>query len=401
MRKKHSLAAVIAIAVLVAGGTTAAAGTTADGATTAAPDTTGAPDTTASEAGATIKIGVAGSLSGATAFYGTEAANGVAVAVDELNAAGPHTYEMVAADDECTPEGGVAAFGTLIDVEQVTVIIGSPCSGAALAGMPLASEGAVPMVVASATNPQISEQSGVGGNEYTWRMNIGDGEMAEVFAAYIADAGYSDVATIAVNNDYGRGGVGAYAAQFAEVGINHAAEEYYTQGSGEFRSQLTNIGASGADAMLIIGAHQDGVVLLRQFAELGLDIAVFARGDLVSQGFRDLAGDDTLGEGLLEANNWDSTYAATPEFAEAYRAMFDHDPLSYAAQAYLATHVVAQAVEAGGPDREGINAGLAEVSWDSPYGPIEFDDNHQAHHDMFLLGFVNGEIELVERIPVS
>ena len=72
----------------------------------------------------------------------------------------------------------------------------------------------------------------------------------------------------------------------------------------------TKIGGSGAEAMLIIGAHQDGAVMMRQFKELALTIKVFARGDLVSKGFQTVAGDPSLGDGLLEANNWDSTFSA-------------------------------------------------------------------------------------------
>jgi len=350
----------------------------------------------------TIKIGVSGSFTGATAFYGQEAERGVRLAVAELNGqGGAYQYEVAVADDECGPDGGASAFGNLIDVEQVDVIIGSPCSGAALGGMPLLPEAGIPALAVSATNPAITEQAGVGGNDYMWRMNIGDDVMATVWSKYIADQGVTQVATIAVNNDFGRGGVNAYKAQFPNHDIEVVAEEYYEQGGGEFRAQLTQIGNSGAEALLIIGAHQDGAVMIRQLKELGLDTAVFARGDIVSSGFQDVAGDPNLGNGILEANNWDSTYEAYPDLAEAYREEYGSDPLSYAVQAYLGTMVIAQAVEAGGPGPEGIQAGLAEVSWDSPIGPIEFDDHHQAHHDMFVLGFVDGGIVLIDRVPTT
>ena len=403
LRRFQTTAAMAAAVTLVlaACGADPAATTSDSGAATPTDTTSQPPESEAPEA-QTIKIGVSGSFSGATAFYGQEAERGVRLAVAELNdEGGPYEYEVVTADDECTPDGGASAFGNLMDVEEVDVIIGSPCSGAALGGMPLLPDGQVPALAVSATNPAITEQAGAGGNEYMWRMNIGDDVMARVWAQYIADQGITRIATIAVNNDFGRGGVEAYKAQFPEHDVEVVAEEYYEQGGGEFRAQLTQIGDSGAEAMLIIGAHQDGAVMIRQLRELALDIDVFARGDLVSSGFQEVAGDPNLGDGMLEANNWDSTYEAYPELADAYRAEHDSDPLSYAVQAYLGTMVIAQAAEAGGAGSEGIQAGLAEVSWDSPIGPIEFDDNHQAHHDMFILGFVDGEIVLIDRVATA
>lgn len=350
----------------------------------------------------TIKIGVSGSFSGATAFYGQEAEKGVRLAVKQLNAQGGAVqYEVVTADDECSPDGGASAFGNLLDVEKVDVIIGSPCSGAVLGGMPLLPDAQVPALAVSATNPSITEQAGVGGNEYMWRMNISDAVMAQFFSGYIADQGITKIATIAVNNDYGRGGVSAYKAVFPDHNVDVVAEEYYEQGGGEFRAQLTSIGNSGAQAMLIIGAHQDGAVMIRQLKELGLDIQVFARGDIVSAGFQEAAGDPCLGNGIQEANNWDSTYAAYPDIAQAYTAEYGGDALSYAVQAYLGTMVVAKAVEAGGASSAGIETGLGQVSWDSPIGPIQFDDHHQAHHDMFILGFQDCEINLIERVPTQ
>src|SRR5262249_47153122 len=204
----------------------------------------------------------------------------------------------------------------LIDVQQVDVIIGSPCSGAALSGMALLPASKVPGLVVSATNPSITEQAGTGRNAYVWRLNIGDDVMAKVFAKYIADKGIKKVALIAVNNDFGRGGVGAYKKSFADNGVTVPTEQYYTQGGGDFRPQLTNIKASGAEAMLIIGAHQDAAVMLRQYKELGLGFKVFARGDVVSTAFQQAAGDANLGNGVEEANNWDSTYSLYPGFAK-------------------------------------------------------------------------------------
>ena len=349
-----------------------------------------------------IQVGVVGSFSGATAFYGQEAERGTQIAVDELNAqGGKYIYQYQKADDACTPDGGAAAYGHLIDVQKVDVILGSPCSSATLGGISLLPPAQVPNVIVSSTNPTITAGAGVGGNQYIWRVNISDAVMATVWSKYIADQGITKIATIAANNDYGRGAITAYKAEFPKNNVQAVAEEYYTQGSGEFRSLLTSIGGSGAQAMLIVGAHQDAAVMMRQFKELGMTIRVFARGDVVSRGFQDTAGDPNLGNGIQEANNWDSTYSAYPDFEKAYEAKFGGAGTSYSVQAWIGMHVIDLAAQAGGPGRAGIQSGLAGVNWTSPIGPIAFDDHHQAHHDMFILSFQDGKIVLVNRMPTN
>src|SRR5215472_5370534 len=309
----------------------------------------------------TIRIGLSASFSGATAFYGQLAKSGAQVAVDELNAkGGKYRYQLVTADDQCTPDGGSSAFGNLLDVQQVDVILGSPCSAATLGGMTLLPAAKVPALTVSATDPSITQQAGIGGNKYMWRMNIGDDVMATVFSKYIAAQGIKKIAIIAVNSDFGQGAVAAYKKTFAADAVTITTTQFYTQGGGDFRTQLTNIGASGAQAVLVIGAYQDAAVMMRQFKELGLGIRVYARGDVVCNG-------------IQEADNWDSSYQAYPRFAKAFRQKFHSDPQSYAVQAWLGMQVIAQAVAAGGGGPAGIERGLAKVSWSSPIGPVKFD----------------------------
>jgi branched-chain amino acid transport system substrate-binding protein len=351
-----------------------------------------------------VKIGVSGSFSGVTAFYGQQAKAGADVAVAELNAKKGATvkYQLVQADDTCTPDGGAAAYGSLIDVSKVAVILGSPCSSSVLGGMPVIEKARIPNLAVSATSPDITKNAGIGGNAYVWRMNLGDDVMAEIYAGYIARAGVTKLATIAVNNAYGQGAVAAYKDTLPRRNVQVVSTQFYTQGGGDFRPQLSQIRASGAEAMLIIGAHQDGVVMMKQFKELGLNIPVFARGDIVSKSFQEVAGDPNLGNGIREANNWDATYKAYPQFATAFEKRFKEAAGSYAVQAYLGVNVIAKAVEAGkGVTPAAIQRGLGKVSWKSPIGLIDFDSHHQAHHDMFILEFKNGKINLNQRLTTT
>ncbi len=380
MRHIHMRGAVILVVLVLLAG--------ASGASSAAPS-----------GKTTVTIGLSGSFSGATAFYGQAARAGAQLAVDQLNTRDPkYAYRLVIADDACTPDGGAQAFSSLIDIQNVDVVLGSPCSAATLAGMTVLPKSQTPGLTQSSTNPRISLQSGVGGNPYMWRINLDDGLMAKVFAKYIADQGVKRIGVIAVNNDYGRGAVAAYKDEFPKNGVTVAEEQYYTQGAGEFRPQLTKIGGARPDAMLDVGASQDAAVLVRQLKELGLTFRVFTRGDVVSTTFQETANDPCLGNGIQEATNWDGSNTVVALFYKEYSAKYNANPLSYAGQSYFAVQAIALAVNAGGPGRAGIQRGLSRVNWQSPIGRIKFDDHNQAHGNMFIVGFVNCQIQLIRTV---
>jgi branched-chain amino acid transport system substrate-binding protein len=348
-----------------------------------------------------ISIGVSASMSGATAFYSQEVEKGVRVAVDELNASDDKfTFSYVVADDQCSPDGGAQAYGKLADVNHVDVILGSPCSAAVLGGMPILSRSQIPGMTAAATNPTIGQQSGVGGNRFSWRMQVDDAIMARAFARYIADQGVRTVATMAVNNDFGRGAVATYDTEFKNDGITIADHQYYTQASGEFRPQLTAISAKHPDAMLLIGQYPDAVVMRHQMQELSmLNIKMFTRGDVVSQPFVELAKDPHLGDGIQEATYWDASLASDPRFVQSFKKEYSAGPSLDAYVSYYAVKVFALAAHAaGGGGPANLEKGLSRVNWDSPMGAIRFDDHNQGHTNTYIVGYENGKITMVKAL---
>jgi branched-chain amino acid transport system substrate-binding protein len=350
----------------------------------------------------TVTVGVAGSFSGATAFYGQEAQKGADLAAKALNAAGgKYRYKVVTADDECTPDGGASAYSNLVYSQHVSVILGSPCSAATLGGVATLKRAQVPDLVVSSTSALITVQAGVGGNPYVWRMNVNDATMAAAFTKYMHDHSVTKLATIAVNNDYGRGAITFYKADAGGQRISVTDSEYYTQGAGDFRTQLTKIRFSHPGALLMVGSYGDAVVMLEQMRELGFKIPLYTRGDVVSRSFLSLAKNPTLGQGAIEATNWDPTYSAYPEIENAYQAAYGAAAQSYAVQAYLGVQLIAKAVAAGGGSSAQIQKALSSIDWNSPLGPVKFDDHHQAHPDLFLNTFRSGRIVRLETLPTS
>lgn len=363
----------------------------------------GATVAPAQEAGqkTTVKIGISAPLSGTGAFHGMESTKGVELAAEELNAREDTQYEytIVPADDECRPDGGRAALTKLTQIDEVNVVITSNCSGAVLGGMSVLQDTETPGLVAAATNPQITEGAGVGGNEYIWRMNSQDAMFARYFARYIADAGAENVAFLATNNDYGRGVVDAFTTEFEALDVEIATEEFIEQGANDYRPMLTAIDAADADAIVAPLNHPDALVALRQMNEMGMDTKFYARADVVSFAFLEKVEDPHLGDGVEEATYWDASLSSDPDFRPSFVAKYGSEPSLNAYMAYWALKVIDEAIRlGGGADSAQVQAGFEAMDFQTPLGRITFDDHHQAQADVFIVGFVDGEIELIERI---
>lgn len=342
----------------------------------------------------TVKVGLSSAFSGAIGFQGADARNGIELAIADIAAAGSDVaYELVIADDECTPAGGANAFRNLIDVQNVDVILGSGCSGATLGGMPALLEGAeISAMTYGATNPKITES----GNPFMWRMNLNDATIAKSFSRFIADEGVKTVHVLSVNNDFGRGAAAVYEAALPEVGVTMTGADFFTTGSNDLRNVMSKIAQEKPDAVLFFGEPPDCALLARQKRELNIDVKLYSRGACYTDEALHLMGDPNLGNGLAEAAYW----ARTPEqdMVERYHEKYGSYPAYNAALAYYAMLVVNEAVKVGGPTKQGITEGLTNLDAELAIGPVKFDENHQAYPNLFIVRIEDGVSKVLETI---
>ena len=83
---------------------------------------------------AEVLIGVAGPMTGASAWFGVQMARGAALAVADLNAKGGvlgQQVQLIRVDDFCDPEQAVAAARKLVS-DGAIFVVGHMCSGASI-----------------------------------------------------------------------------------------------------------------------------------------------------------------------------------------------------------------------------------------------------------------------------
>lgn len=369
----------------------------------------GAPtDDATPPSGDPIRIGVAFGITGSSTFVSGQGVQGVELAVSELNAAGGvlgRPIELVIQDTECQPAEGVNAARRLIEVENTRLLIGGQCSSETLAIMPVVQELEAVLINSMSTAPSITEQSGIGGNPWVFRVNPPDSSFAPALARAIVDEhGHESIAIVAVNDDLGRGAAEEFTRAFDALGASVVIEEFYQrEGTHDFTATLTAIRASEAEAVVFVGTIEPGVPFIRQSAELQLTQDIYTRGlSLTTQLFEEL-GDLVDGVHSTEPYYAEIDGPENERFVEAFRAMHQTDPVYQAYTAYEAVNVYAQAIEAAGSiEPADVRDALEELSYEVVTGTIEFDEYHQAWTDIYVARVVcdpDCRVEIVETVP--
>jgi branched-chain amino acid transport system substrate-binding protein len=344
-----------------------------------------------------IRVGLYTPLTGGAADLGDDQRKGMTLAVEEINAAGGvagRPLQLFTADNSCTPEGGTSAARELIELHEVSVLLGGMCSGSTFGAMEVLEELEVPGVTTGATNPGLTSPED--GNMWEFRINSHDAMMGEAYASYIANE-VDSVVMFVLNNDYGRGADEAFRTSLGPLGVEVLSTEFFEREQADYRPVLTAIKDADPEGIVIIGAASPINVFIRQFHELDMDQKLFTRGVLDSE-FVDLTADDpSLGEGLTSVNYW--TFGADSEFQEAYEARWGEDARFLAAVAYYGTYVIADAIDrAGSDDPAAIRDALEGTDMMTGMGPVKFDENRQGYSNIYVTVLEDGAIQLLEVI---
>ena len=348
----------------------------------------------------TFKIGVIAPMSGPNARYGAFANKGAALAAKEINAAGGvlgKQIELVSGDSQCVPAEGVAATQRMISLEKTPVIIGDVCSSVTLAMQPLAEESKVLLVNAASSNPDITYKAGVGGFKWTFRNYPTDEVRAATVLEYASKTkGFKKFAVLSVDSDYGRGAIKFTKRYLPKYeGAEILSEDYYKDSETDFRSVLSKIRRSGAQAIFLYGQADTTPIIARQMLELGLagKVALVGNGEFNTK--ETIAAAPKVMNGAVEAAAWLPEVPAprSLKFVEDYRkANGGEMPNNHAYTHYDTLNLVVAAIKsANSLKAEDIRNAMAKIKYDSPMGVVTFDDHNQAVMPMVLLEITDGK----------
>ena len=195
----------------------------------------------------TIKIGVPGAHSGDLVSYGMPSLNAARIVADEYNAKGGilgKQIEIVAEDDQCKPELGTNA-ATKVLSEGAVAVMGSICSGATKAALPIYNDAKIVSISPSATTPELTQK---GDHPYFFRTIASDDVSGHLAGSFAKDKlGLKKVALLHDKGDYGRGFVNYAREMLEKGGVQIVLEEGITPGAVDYGAVIQKIRKAGAD----------------------------------------------------------------------------------------------------------------------------------------------------------
>jgi branched-chain amino acid transport system substrate-binding protein len=354
-----------------------------------------------------IKVGVSMPITGPVAFGGLQERRGLDLALSEINKNGGVLGSQIALlyeDNQCNPSLAVTVTNKLIE-EGVPAIIGAQCSSAVLAAMPVLLKSRIPLVSGIASSPSISEQAGVGGNPWVFRLNPSDRELAVADVKYLQSlGGVQKVAIVAESTDYGRGGADAFATAAKINGLTVVSTDYYPLGNPDFTTIITRLRSNGVQAVAVYQAPADNINFAQQALAQGLTARMTGKvnfdGDAVAA---------LIAQGAFTGASTAYPYSPAAETPEnkAFVAKIiaaNKETSTYETFAgYEELYVLVNAIKkAGSADPAAIRDALSKTRYPSMMGgTISFDDHNQAHNSAVVIAIEGGKVVVKNVFPTN
>ena len=345
-------------------------------------------------AGEMIQIRSLNAITGDVAFLGLPNQRGVELAVADYGlVAGREVSIGAGLDDLCSADGGQAAAQSIVADPDVVGVIGTSCSGAAVAASPLISDAGMVMISPSNTSPALtSDLAGTAGSAYQpgyYRTAHNDLFQGRAVALFVRnELGLNRAAAVHDGDPYTQGLAQAFRDAFEELGGVVSVFTAVNKGDTDMTAVLTEVAAGGPQAVFFpIFMPEGGFIVQQAGGVSGLEgVTLIAADGLLTDNFMELPESEGVymsGPDLRYGSNRNSITGKTAgDFLAAYEDEYGEAPSasfwahSYDAATMLLRAVDRVAVESGGTlyiDRARLRDELDQTGFDGIIGEISCD----------------------------
>ena len=293
----------------------------------------------------TIRVGVFADMTGQTASFGVSTLSGIKMAVDEINAKGGvngRGIEILLEDNQGLPENTKKIVEQLIKEDKVHALIGEVLSTNSLAAAPLAQAAKVPMITPSSTNSRVTK---VG--DYIFRTCFIDEFQGEAMARFAFEN--LKMRRIAVltdfKSDYAKGLSDTFATTFTRLGGRIVSQKTYFQGDEDYSQQLEAIKQSNPQAIYLTGYYNAVGVIAKQARQMKINVPFLGGDGWDSPNLFQLSENSLNDSYITDHFSLQSPSEKVKKFSADYKKLYGLEADSFAALAYDAIYVLADAIQ--------------------------------------------------------
>lgn len=306
-------------------------------------------------AGDTINVAAMLVVSGPVAFLGEDSQGGVEIAISERGQIMGHDLNLSVEDSTCNAEGGQTAAQKVAADPSIVGVVGTNCSGAAAAALPVLSDAGLVLISPSNTSPWLTNSDPDDGGLWApgyYRTAHNDLFQGAIAAQYAYnDLGARTIATVHDGDPYTDGLQLAFANAFAELGGEVLYQGAVNKGDTDMRPILTEIAANAPDVLYFPLFEPEVNFLAAQsveFAELA-DMTLMGADAALVESFPENTGD--AADGMYLSGPYLTPEGAYGDFLDKWDAEYGGAPPSgFHAHAYDATNMLLDAIEAVAQD---------------------------------------------------
>lgn len=322
----------------------------------------------------TVKIAIAGPMSGSVAQYGDMVKAGALTAIEQINAAGGaggNKLEVVLMDDACEPKQAVAVANKIVS-QNIRFVIGHVCSGSTIPASDIYENEGIVMVTPSATAPQLTENKK---RKFIFRTIGRDDQQGPAAAQYIiGKVKPKKVAVLHDKQSYGQGIASSVKKDLEAAKIPVAVFEGINAGDSDYSAVITKLKSQGVDFVYFGGYHPEVGLLLRQAREQGVKATFMGPEGVGNKDVTAIAGPSS--EGMLVTLPAD--FSADPANAALVKAFADKKRDAngpFQMPAYAAVKIIGDAIAgAKSTDPAKVAAYMHKNAFTTPIGKVEYDE---------------------------
>lgn len=322
-----------------------------------------------------VRIGVLAPLTGEDTAVGERMQNGIALAIEEANAAGGFRegmpFRTIVRDENLAwGAAGNAAVDMVFD-DGVWALLGALEDSASHILTRVVLKLETPMVNTAGTDPTLTEHA------IPWlvRMRPDDRQTCYALANRVFRTDRRErVAVFRANDRYARAGIGEFTDAARRLRHPVLIEERFETKDKAWDAQIARIRDVHPDAIVVWGRATTAGRAVKALRDAGLTQPVYGPERLADEAFVAAAG--AAAEGVTCTYPFDPRRkdAAWTEFVARYRTRFGADPDPFASYAYDGTRYLLQAIRDAGLNRVRIRERLfAQEKWEGVTGTVRFD----------------------------
>ncbi len=281
----------------------------------------------------TIRIGAVLPMTGPAGSVGDLMKTGLQWKIDELKEAG-RKIDFIIEDSQSDPKQAVNAFTKLVNVDGLKIIF-TTTSGAGMALKPVAEADKV-LLWGDITHPGFTKDS-----KFLLRhSNIVD-QQTKVTADHIIAQGFKNVGVLYQQDDFGVAYNSYLIANLKAAGIKTTSESVDAK-SPDYRTQITKIKATNADAIVMAIVGQGSAIMVKQINETGYKGALYQSvGFILTPAAQTMLGSSTRGM-FYEG------YDDNQQFISEYTTKFGKNPPTLGVMGYTDVELLVSAIDKTG-----------------------------------------------------